>query len=234
MAVRDLPGIGLTAGYAAGAGGWGDAMNGNLLKQSVLTQLVVASTTAPIGTVLLANGDVTLVPVGSGADSNKIAFMDEGIYKYIVPKIGWKAHVKDLNATAIWTGTEWFIDPYPVDAYGATFTPFVKSQIVDMTGAEVITTIAIPLVGMVIAVPVHVTQAIVGTATGFNVGIVGAATQYGGPIAKAVGTKNVGQTYSPVTYNYGGPIPIRLAAVGGTFTSGKVKVTIMGFDIKIP
>lgn len=233
MATRNLPGLGLVGGFPNRSNGWGAAMRTNLETLSMAVQLTVKSITEPVGTALVANGDVTIAPFGSG-DDWKIAVMDEDIYKYHLPKPGFRAFVQDQNAIATFIGPNWFLEPLPRAESGASMMPFVVSQDVEMLGPEVVTDIAIPVVGSVVAVSTQVIEAITGSPSGFNVGIVGAPTQYGGGIGLAAGTTNVGQTYSPVTYAYGGVVPIRLAAVGGDFEEGLVRITIFGFSLVLP
>lgn len=235
MAVRNLPGLGLTGGYATGQNGWGGAMNNNLEKLSAVVQLVVESSTQPIGTVLTADGQMTIAPFASGEDW-RIVMLDEGLYRYVDPQIGWRAYIKDIRAYATYMGPgiNWFIEPVPRSIHGAHMTDHVVSEEVELlSGAEVLTSIAIPTIGSVLAVSTQVLEDITGP-TALNVGVVGAPTQYGNALPLLEGTTHTGQTYSPVTYAYGGPVPIILAGVGGDFTGGKVRVTIFAKSLVLP
>jgi hypothetical protein len=94
MAVRTLPGAGLTGGWAVGASGWGSPMEANLRAVSAAMQLSVESATSALpGTP--SDGSIYIVP--SGAEANKVAVRDAGAWVYLTPQIGWVAWVKDTE-----------------------------------------------------------------------------------------------------------------------------------------
>lgn len=105
MARRSLPGLGLTGGYSSGDDGWTDEMNDNLLKTSVVAQLVVESMSSALpGSP--TNGLIHIVPT-AGANQWKIAARENGAWVYLTPSIGWEAWVKDPGKKVRWSGTEW-------------------------------------------------------------------------------------------------------------------------------
>ena len=105
MARRTLPGMGLTGGYESGDDGWHDEMNVNLLKTSVVAQLVVESMTSALpGSP--ADGLIHIVPT-AGPNQWKIAARENGAWVYLTPGIGWEAWVKDPGKKVRWNGTAW-------------------------------------------------------------------------------------------------------------------------------
>lgn len=105
MAVRILPGLGLTGGWAEQADGWGNPMNENLRLLSALVQLSVNSSTTSLP-ASPTDGDIYIVPT---ADTNgdQIAVRDEGEWLYIPPVEGWVAYVRDTDKIMRFDGVQW-------------------------------------------------------------------------------------------------------------------------------
>lgn len=105
----NAPGIGLGYGWNHGESGVGvkQGLDDNFLITSVLMNLSVKSrTTALPGSP--SNGDIYIVPAGSGADANKVAARSNGQWYYITPKRNWEARVEDEgDAKVRFTGTAW-------------------------------------------------------------------------------------------------------------------------------
>jgi len=106
MASRELPGLGLNGFWNLGEDGWNTGMDENLLVLSALAQgAVLSRTTALPGTPV--DGDIYIVPVGSGGTSNQIAVRDNGAWTYLVPQQGWLVYVIDAAEFRYFTGASW-------------------------------------------------------------------------------------------------------------------------------
>lgn len=92
MAARDLPNLGLKAGYDPGENGWGDDMTLNLLKLSILTQGTAIDKVAaePGGPTA---GDVYILDETHATHPNEVIVFDgpvgEEAWVYITPSEGW-------------------------------------------------------------------------------------------------------------------------------------------------
>lgn len=106
MAQRSLPGVGLTGFWDQGSNAWKAGMDENLLKLSVLTQLVVESRTAALP-ASPADGLIHIVPAADGANANKIAVRDNGAWFYIEPKVGWEGWVEDTSTKVRFLAGAW-------------------------------------------------------------------------------------------------------------------------------
>jgi hypothetical protein len=98
-----LPNIALTGGFADGEEGWGDDMNANLLKLSVLTQAGVLG----LVDVVPANpedGDVYILT----ADQTVAAFTG-GAWTYIAPTEGWIFYDRANKRYVSYNGLAWVV-----------------------------------------------------------------------------------------------------------------------------
>lgn len=90
MASRTLPGVGLVAGYNSGEDGWGAAMNQNMILMSALTQLTAINLVTELP-MFPSDGEIYLLSNTAAANPTMIAIRDDGIWRYVQPKIGWTA-----------------------------------------------------------------------------------------------------------------------------------------------
>lgn len=110
MAVRTLPGLGLTGFWTLGSSGWKDANDVNLRTLSALCQARVKSrTTALPGTPTL--GDIYIVVSSDPTNPNKIAIWDgeasSETWNYIDPQEGFFVYVEDDNEYVQYDGSAW-------------------------------------------------------------------------------------------------------------------------------
>lgn len=106
MAAHAFPGIGLVGGRSPGEDGWGDEMNGNLLKVSSLLHLTAISMTSVLP-ASPSDGVLYIVRGDDGANPNKIAVRDEGVWTYISPLVGMRARILDTSSWAWFNGSSW-------------------------------------------------------------------------------------------------------------------------------
>ena len=122
MASRALPGLGLTGFWDYGTN-FKDGMDVNLRLLSAVTQLAVLSRVAAVpGSP--SNGDIHLLTAGANVDT--LAVRDAGAWVYLTPLEGWKAFVRDTNATWVFVDGAWNLfdaDDIPITALaGVTAT----------------------------------------------------------------------------------------------------------------
>lgn len=106
MAARTLPGVGLKAGYATGEDGWGDDVNLDLLKASVLLQAGVKSRLAAVPGAP-ADGDIHILTAAPNAQ--KIAVRDNGAWVYLTPLEGWWVYDQGTNEYLTFDGAAWSV-----------------------------------------------------------------------------------------------------------------------------
>lgn len=110
MPARDLPNLGLKAGYDPGENGWGDDMTLNLLKLSVLSQGGVIDKVA-VEPPTPAAGDVYLLDETHATHPNEIAVFDgevgEEAWVYLEPNEGWLIYNRAEEYYEKFDGTVW-------------------------------------------------------------------------------------------------------------------------------
>lgn len=108
MPATTLPNLGLDAFFTAGEDGWGDDMDLNLLKLSVLAQArVLTKTNATPGSP--AAGDVVLFGASHPTQANKIAVYINAAWTYLSPLSGWSVYVVDADEVQVFDGTVWAV-----------------------------------------------------------------------------------------------------------------------------
>lgn len=110
MPARDLPNLGLKAGYDPGENGWGDDMTLNLLKLSVLSQGGVIDKVA-VEPPTPAAGDVYILDETHATHPNEIIVFDgptgEEEWVYLEPNEGWLVYNRAEEYYEKFDGTVW-------------------------------------------------------------------------------------------------------------------------------
>lgn len=112
MAVRTLPGAGLTAYWALGDNTYKAAMDQNFrLISALLSGAVISRTTTLPGSGAI--GDIYIVPSAAPSNPNSIAIWDGEVgakaWVYVIPKVGWHLYVTDTSENVQWTGSAWAV-----------------------------------------------------------------------------------------------------------------------------
>lgn len=135
MAVRELPGIGLTGGYTSGADGWGAAMNQNLTKLSMLVNLAVDG--------LVDEADLPAVPtegqifiVLDGTYAGQIHAWDEGAWSRIEPADGYMALDTSTQTQYLYTSGAWTAQAMTLPTFGPPSAGMVLAVNEDGDGLE--------------------------------------------------------------------------------------------------
>lgn len=103
---RQMPGLGLYAGWTPGSNGWGDQNDSNWrIVSALLNGAVISRTTALPGSP--SDGDIYIVPSAAGSNANEVAIRDNGSWVYLTPMEGWMLHVSDEGDFVKWDGSAW-------------------------------------------------------------------------------------------------------------------------------
>lgn len=101
---RQVPGLGLYAGWTTGSDGWGSQHDDGIIEESVrLGFSVLSRTTSLPGSP--TNGDIYIVPSGD-TNGNQIAARDNGAWVYF-PATRQPLWVTDETGYVHWDGTAW-------------------------------------------------------------------------------------------------------------------------------
>lgn len=166
--------------------------------------------------------------------SGAIAAWQDGAWAFLQPREGWLCWIEDEDVALVWNGAEWtplgagasglggMSTTVAATPHGASTVLAMLEQEVVLSGATVISTIAIPDRAIVLGVTTRTTAAVTG-ATSYNCGIAGETSKYGGLLDVSLGATNSGVTGPTAFY---AATPILITANGGSFTGGKVRLVI--------
>lgn len=211
-------------------------VNAGLTKLDAIVQLAALDRDLATPPGSPAEGDVYIVassPTGAWSGwATRIALYSDGAWTSIIPNEGWTCFVTDEDVLLYFNGSAWInltaitdLAAQVTAAHGGK-TGIAVSEIeltcssspVTATGAGIFPDRAIML-----GVSSRVTQAITGTCTSWTCGISGDAAKFGSLLGKTLGSTNVGVIGPTAVY---AATPVVLTATGGTFTGGKVRVTL--------
>lgn len=219
-------------------------VNEGLLRLDALVALSVIDRdlAAPPGSP--SDSDRYIVAAGatgawSGEDGNIAAYQD-GAWNFYWPREGWLAWVADEARFLVYRSGAWRED---VDAIAAAQTKVAMHSYGASTSFRILaeehtlaaaatsdTTIEIPAGAILAGVTLSVSQAITG-ATSFDAGIASATQKFGAGIAAALGTSRIA-SIDPEAF--AAATKIRFTAVGGNFSSGKIKTAIHVLELSAP
>lgn len=103
---RILPGLGLTGFWDAGSSGWNTGLDSNLLRLSVVANMVAKSRTSDLpGTG--SSGDIYIVKATDPLHPGQIAAWDAGAWVYVPGIVGWAAYIVDEAQSFVFTAAGW-------------------------------------------------------------------------------------------------------------------------------
>lgn len=181
-----------------------------------------------------ADGDRYIVASGAtgawaGKDLN-IAFRQDGAWKFLTPREGWRSWVEDEGVELIYDNSNWYQLFGARTPHGAcSYMPTLEEELT-LSGANVTSTIQIPAGSWYWAVPERVTQTVTG-ATSFKVGISGELSKFGDGLSLSSGSTNFGLIGGQAAYSN---TPIIVTANGSNFTGGKVRIAIQCLKVVPP
>ena len=198
--------------------------NEALILLDAATQLAVLDRTRTAPPASPLPGDRYLVAAGaSGAfagHEGEIALYDSG-WRFLAPRAGWRAYVAGEARSLLFDGTAWR-EALAFTASGATATLRMAEEEVTLAGAFVASTLLIPSRAIVLAVASRTVAAVTG-ATSYEVGIAGDTAKFGGLLGIATGAGNIGVIGPQAFY---ADTPLRITALGGSFTGGRVRLVL--------
>lgn len=159
----------------------------------------------------------------------------DGVWEALTPSAGWLAWIVDEGLALIHDGANWTPLSSTFKTLTAARSPFlaatrfeVLEQELTLSGASVATAVMIPNRAVVMGVSTRTSVAITG-ATSYSCGVSGDAGKFGASLGVAKNASNVG-VVGPTAYY--ADTPVVITAAGGSFTGGKVRVSmhVMRFD----
>ncbi len=210
------------------------ALLDGLVQLSVKNRDLAAPPVSPV------EGECFIVAAGgtgawAGWDGD-VALFTGGAWVRLIPQEGWRVWIEDEGALVVRVGGAWLALDAALNLLvrgpavevargpsGAAIGMHVVEELLSgLTGASVISTIAIPDRAIVLAVSTRTVAAVLG-ATSWDCGIAGEPAKFGGSLGVAAGSTNVGVIGPQAFY---APTPIVLTANGGSFTGGDVRIAI--------
>ena len=216
-------------------------VNEALGKLDGLVQLAVQSRTVTAQPGSPADGAIHILPTGATGASwfdkaaGLLARHADGVWETLTPAAGWLAWIIDEGLALIHDGQNWTPLSSTFKNLTAARSPFfaatrfeIIEQEVTLSGASVATTVMIPSRAIVLGVSTRTSVAITG-ATSYSCGVSGDAAKFGASLGVAKNASNVG-VIGPTAYY--ADTPVVITAAGGSFTGGKVRVSmhLMRFD----
>jgi hypothetical protein len=195
-----------------------------LLDALAPLRLESVSEAAPLGSP--ADGACWSVPTDatgawSGHDG-EIALRIGGGWVFRAPRGGAVGYVADEDRLAVWRPGLGWATALAASPSGASFGPAVIEEEVELAGPTVDTTAVIPARALVLAVSTRTTEAVTGAAS-YDCGLAAEPSKFGGSLGAAAGSTNIGVVGPFAVY---ADTPVRLTAVGGDFTGGKLRVAM--------
>jgi hypothetical protein len=211
-------------------------VNEALARLDGVTQLALISISQTTPPAAVVGGAVYGVPSGavnawSGQDGN-IALAINGGWVFVQPKIGWRAMVMDAGCEAIYDGSDWRLGAQTLTPGGAGLK--LRSMEFDVNlvaGASASTPIAFPARSIAFGVTGRVTSEITGTASAWDLGIVGDTGRYGTGLGTAPNSWVNGPGAPTV---YWTPTPLEITAQGGDFAGGSMRLIAHFAELSLP
>lgn len=206
-----------------------------------LVQLAGESRAVAAQPVSPLDGAIWILPASAtgpdwgGQTAGLIARHEAGAWEFLVPSAGCVAWIKDEGQVVVFDDAAWTPVAATFKAINAARSAFgagtrfeILEQEVTLSGASVATSVLIPNRAIVTAVSTRTSAAITG-ATAYSCGVAGEAGKFGSSLGVAKNASNIG-VIGPTAYY--ADTPVVITAAGGSFTGGKVRVSIhlMRFD----
>lgn len=211
-------------------------VNEALARLDAAAQLRLESIVIAVPPVTATDGEAYAVPAGAvnaweGHDG-EVAVSSNGGWVYLSPRFGWKAWIVDTGQNALFDGTNWRLGAVALSPKGAS-TGFVTQEFVHTftPGATNLTTTLIEENLLVHGVTGRVLTNITGLGlTGFRIGSSIHQALYGFNYALTAGQTARNLSSKPNLYT--ASEPLILAAIGGDFQSGSMRMTIHGMRLE--
>ncbi|HEX5008286.1 MAG TPA: DUF2793 domain-containing protein [Hyphomonadaceae bacterium] len=216
-------------------------LNESLRKLDAIIQLAVVSATTTAEPASPTDGAVWILPSGKTGDhwsaftAGRLAYYRDGAWVEIIPRHGWLAFVKDSGRLLGLNGSAWspcvaslaeentFPAPQTfATPHGASLKLDIVEEELSLSGASVMSSVAIPNGSICFGVSQRVTEAVTG-ASSFKVGISGETNKFGDLLGLSLGSTNFGIIGPTAFY---ADTTIVVTANGANFAGGKVRLAI--------
>ncbi|WP_063291622.1 MULTISPECIES: DUF2793 domain-containing protein [unclassified Pseudovibrio] len=230
--------------------------NEALALVDLVVQLCVVSNSVSAPPAGPAEGERYIVPAAAtgafAGQESKIAAFDGDIWRFLAPVEGWAAWVQSLGAMQVYSDGKWIgyssVAGLGVDdvtggaafqqektvlsesAHGAQSQFVTADELITVSGGFTESSLVIPSRAIVFCVSTRVVEAVTG-ASSYDCGTAGEAGKFGGSLGIAVGSNNAG-VIGPTAYY--ADTPVRITANTGSFTGGKVRLSLHFFLPVVP
>lgn len=208
-----------------------------LVQPCALSRTLAVQPVAPAEGAMWIRPSTAAGPDWSGAPAHALLRFEAGAWEAFAPAAGFTAWVADEGQLLVFDGAAW-IAPTPSASAGALArSPFgaeIRVEIREveavLSGASVTTAAVIPARAIVLGVSTRTSAAVVGAAS-YSCGIAGEAGKFGASLGVAQNASNIGVVGPTAFY---ADTPVVITAAGGTFVSGKVRVSIQMLRFEAP
>ena len=218
-------------------------VNEALSRLDLLVQMQVKENNKNLAPLSPGEGDGYIVgssPSGEWAQqAGKLAFFQDKRWVFLTPKIGWRVWINSEATLYVMHTNGW---QSITNSGGATVQgDLIGSNGLDLHVEEIDhivtagmyndTALIIPSKSTVLAITGRVLTPLGGSRT-WKLGVVGGEDRYGNQIGYQKDSTVVGVSSSPVTYY--ADTPIRLTAVSGQFSDGKIRLKLYVMKFALP
>ncbi len=211
-------------------------VNEALARIDALTHLTLASVDMTTPPLAAPEGEIFAVPAGAvnawAGQAGRLAIAVNGGWVFVPPRRGWRAMVLDKGQPAIWTGSSWRLGTITLGPSGSGMS--LKTSEFDQNvtaGSTVTTPLVIPPRATLFGVTGRVVIAITGTATAWSLGVAGDTGRFGTGLGLTLNSWVNGPAAPIVYWN---PTALVLTAQGGTFSGGRVRLTVHYAELALP
>lgn len=203
-------------------------VNDALARLDALAQPVVLGVIDALPTAGVAEGDAWLIGPAAGGDlavlRNTVAVSLNGLWTHVPPREGWRLWLATPGRAAVYQGGAWVQGHLAGSPQGAATMAGVTTLEVTLTpGASFTTPPILADKAIVLGITGRVRQTLGGVAT-WSLGVPGSPDRYGSGHSPVLDAVSVSLTGQPQTYY--APTPVVLTAQGGSFTGGRVALSV--------
>ncbi|BBF93530.1 DUF2793 domain-containing protein [Blastochloris tepida] len=208
-------------------------LNEALLMLDALVQCAVESRTLAAPPATPTDGQRFVVAGGGAGEwagqGGAIAVSADGGWRFIAPRDGWQAFVRDEGVVLSFLAGAW-LPGLARTAHGGALSLHAIEAEVTLSGASVTSSLVIESRRTCLGVAARTIQAITG-ATSFKVGIAGEPAKFGDLLGLDEGASNIG-IIGPTGFY--ADTPVVITANGGAFTGGRVRLVLYALGFTAP
>lgn len=212
-------------------------VNEALMRLDGMVNLVLESVSTAIPPTAAIDGQCWGVPAQAQGDwsghAGKIAVGSNGGWVFVPATRGMQGFIVDRASRAIHDGESWIAGALNLGVTGSAMVAGMAEGEVDLTaGSSMITDVFIPGGAMVIGAVARVIAPLTGSLATWRLGTNGATNRFGQGLGKDQGSWARGMLGSPMTYYQ--PDPLIVTAEGGTFASGRIRLAVHWWEMRLP